>query len=300
MATKAEERFFDSTSGTAKVRYLVWNNPDVETVGIYLIAHGVCEHIDRFDGLATYLADRGFVCYGEDHLGHGKTAASIADIGKLPKGADKAIVDDMYRLCGIAKEENPGKPAFLLGHSMGSFIAKMYVTKYADSVESAVFCGSGDYSDCLRFVIHPLCKVLDTLGLRDRSMLVENTMATTWWLSRDKDNRADYLKDEYITKYYTLGLMETLGLFAGDCSGLLWARKVPKDLPMLLISGSEDPVGLFTLGVNCMELWLKMTGHRDIEKKFYIPYRHEILREKKCREKAWARVYGFTMEHMPG
>ncbi len=299
MAITVEERYFTSTNGTDNVRYLTWKNDEVETIGTYLIAHGVCEHIDRFDGLASYLADRGFVCYGEDHLGHGKTAPTLDDIGRLPEGADQTIVDDMHKLGTIAKTENPDLPMFLLGHSMGSFIAKLYAAKYGDTIEAATFCGSGDYSDALRFVIHPLVKVLDTLKLRDKRWEVTNNMTSVAWLSRDKANREDYLQDKYITKYYTVGLLETLGLFAGDCSGLLWARKVRKDLPILEISGSEDIVGLCTVGINAMDLYLRLTGHKDVTKKFYVPYRHEILREEGCRDKVYAKVYGFTMEHYP-
>ena len=298
MSVKCEEKYFKSSCGNVNVRYLIWENPCVPVKGIYLIAHGVCEHIDRFDGLARSLAEKGFAIYGEDHLGHGKTAPSKKYIGQLPGQADQHIVDDMHILYNIAIENHPNVPVFMLGHSMGSFVAKIYSAKYGDTLDGVVYCGSGDYTDGLKYLVNPLSVIFNIIG-RDKSWLVENNMFTTAWLSRDRENRRLYLEDEYITKYYSLGLMETLGKLAADCSGLRWAKQVPKDLPIFIISGTEDIVGFCTLGVNLMELFLKKTGHEKVDKKFYFPYRHEILREKRIREKVWGDVYNWTMKNWP-
>lgn len=129
MSIKCEERFFESTDRKDRVRYLTWIDDAVETKGVALIAHGVCEHIDRFHGLAEHLAKAGYAVYGEDHVGHGKTAMgeeqNLRNIGKCPKGADKIVIKDMHKMRDIAVSEHPGLPEVLVGHSMGSFVAKI-------------------------------------------------------------------------------------------------------------------------------------------------------------------------------
>ncbi|MCQ2486579.1 MAG: lysophospholipase [Clostridia bacterium] len=296
MAVTCTERYFDSTCGTEKVRYLTWKDDSVETVGIYLIAHGVCEHIDRFHGVADFLAERGFVVYGEDHLGHGKTAATIDKIGELPEKADIHIVDDMHKLYGIAREEVPEGPVFLLGHSMGSFVAKIYSGKYPETIDGVVYCGTGDFTNLLRYIKKPFGLLVKLIG-RNRKVLVSNNMLTTSWLSRSKENRADYLKDELITKYYTPGLIEVLGFLAADCAGEKWAKTVPTDMPILIVSGTQDIVGFCKIGVNVTEKVLRETGHNDVKKIFYKSYRHEILRDY-CREDVYNDIYAWTTAKM--
>lgn len=295
MSVQMQDRKFDSNSKGQKIRYLTWKDDSKETIGIYLIAHGVCEHIDRFDGVATYLAERGFAVYGEDHLGHGKTAGDVDmnNIGKLPKNADKDIIRDMHTMSEIAVKENPGVPIFLLGHSMGSFIAKIYCAKYGDELKATVYCGSGDFSDFSRLLKLPL-HILGQLIGRDRQVLVKNNMTTLCWLSRSKENRRIYLEDEYITKYYTPGLIDTLLYLAADSSGLLWARKVRKDLPILVIAGTQDIVGLCTIGVKGADKWMEKTGHTDVTTKYYKGFRHELLRDD-CRMDVYKDVYDWTM-----
>ena len=294
MAVNCEERRFPSSNGEDKVRYLTWKDDSVETKGIYLIAHGVCEHIDRFDGVARYLAERGFAVYGEDHLGHGKTAGwdDLKQIGILPKKADKDIIKDMHKMRDIAVMENPGVPEFILGHSMGSFVAKIYSANYGEELKGAVYCGSGDFTNYLRFAKVPFGLLVSIIG-RDRQVKVSNNMLSTGWLSRSKENRRDYLADPYITAYYTPGLMETLGFLAADSSGVHWAKKVRKDLPILVISGTQDIVGFCTVGVKMAAKALEKTGHEDVTHKWYKSYRHEILRDD-CKEQVYQDVYNWT------
>lgn len=298
MSVNCVERRFASTDGKDNIRYLTWKDDSAPVKGIYLIAHGVCEHIDRFDGVARYLAERGFAVYGEDHIGHGLTAGSedLKEIGKTPKNADKYIVKDMHKLRDIAVSENPGVPEFLLGHSMGSFVAKIYCANYGKELKGVAFCGSGDFTNYLRFAKVPFGMLVRFIG-RDRQVLVKNNIVTTAWLSRSKDNRRDYLADELITKYYTPGLIETLGFLAADSSGVHWAKKVRKDLPILVLAGTQDLVGFCSYGVKMADKAMVKTGHYDIEYKWYKGFRHELLRDD-CQEEVFKDLYDWTMAKM--
>lgn len=289
MSIKCEERFFESTDRKDRVRYLTWKDDEVETKAIALIAHGVCEHIDRFDGIANHLAKAGYVVYGEDHVGHGKTAMGVEEnlrnIGKVPKNADKIVIKDMHKMRDIAVSEHPGLPEILIGHSMGSFVAKIYGATYGKELSATVYCGSGDFFGSLfRCIIYPLVPLFYAAPVKDIEVKVSNNMLSTWWLSRSKENRADYLKDPMITVYYTPGLMAMLGSLAARSAGILWARKMPKDLPIFVVAGTEDPVGFFSLGVRAADCWMDKVGIKDHTTKYYRGYRHELFRDNKKEE----------------
>lgn len=297
MAIDCTERYFDSQCGEARVRYLTWKNSNnKKPVGIYLLAHGIGEHIDRYDEFARFLADKGFVVYGEDHLGHGKTAATKADIGLTPKDGDFYIVEDMHVLQNIATTEYPDLPVFLLGHSMGSFIAKVYTCKYGDELKAAVYCGSGHFPAFLKLLKAPV-KALLNIAPNVRFNMPAN-MVVNWWLSVDRGNRREYLKDELNASVYSLALIRDAAMLGVDSCVNGWNKNLRKDLPILIISGSMDPVGLFGIGVNAMERSLKREGQKDVKKILYRPYRHEILRERGCKNKVYDDVYAWTKKHM--
>jgi alpha-beta hydrolase superfamily lysophospholipase len=179
---------------------------------------------------------------------------------------------------------------------MGSFVAKIYCANYGKELKGVAFCGSGDFTNYLRFVKVPFGMLVRFIG-RDRQVLVKNNIVTTAWLSRSKDNRRDYLADELITKYYTPGLIETLGFLAADSSGVHWAKKVRKDLPILVLAGTQDLVGFCSYGVKMADKAMVKTGHYDIEYKWYKGFRHELLRDD-CQEEVFKDLYDWTMAKM--
>lgn len=296
MAIICNERYFDSVCGEARVRYLTWKDDAKKPTGIYLIAHGVCEHIERYDGFAKYLVERGFIVYGEDHLGHGKTAGSIENIGQMPMDADRYIIEDMHVMYNIAKTENPDIPVFLFGHSMGSFIAKIYSAKYGSGLKGAVYCGTGRYPSVLGLLKYPVKYALNAIG-PEKKALVENNMTSTAWLSVDKENRKNYIADPYITKYYSIGLLRDVCMLAVDSSMKGWADTIPASLPILFISGSHDIIGFCGHGVNKAEKEAKQTGHVNVEKILYKRMRHEILLESKVKDQVCKDVYDWTMRN---
>lgn len=296
MSIVCDERYFDSVCGEAHVRYLTWKDDAKKPIGIYLIAHGVCEHIERYDGFAKYLVERGFIVYGEDHLGHGKSAGPIENIGQMPMDSDKYIIEDMHVMYNIAKTENPDIPVFLFGHSMGSFIAKIYSAKYGSGLKGAVYCGTGTYPAVLRHLKYPFKYALNFIG-PEKKTLVEGSMTSTAWLSVDKENRKNYLADPYITKYYSIGLLRDVCLLAVGSSLKGWSDTIPASLPILFISGSHDIIGFCGYGINKAEKEARRTGHINVEKILYKRMRHEILLESKVKDQVCKDVYDWTMKN---
>ena len=124
MSIIKKEAYFYSSTGVNKIRTLIWHDDDVEPVAVIQIAHGVCEHIDRYDDFARFLASKGYVVCGNDHIGHGKSVESMEDLGfTAEKEGYRRFVDDMHILYSIMRHKYPELPYFLFGHSMGSLCA---------------------------------------------------------------------------------------------------------------------------------------------------------------------------------
>ena len=133
--------YFDSRDNESKIHAIKWV-PDTDPVGILVLVHGMAEHLGRYEHFAKYMCDRGFVVAGNEHLGHG------GSVGSNPKGyfckRDPAtvVVRDVHRLKKTVQAEYPGLPIFLFGHSMGSLIARNYLTRYGTGINGAIICGT--------------------------------------------------------------------------------------------------------------------------------------------------------------
>ena len=125
------------------IYYKAWD--DVENpIACLQIAHGMGEHIERYDGFARYLNKYGIIVYGNDHRGHGKSAKNIENLGSFGReNAWSYLVEDMEALSRLIRRRERNLPLFLLGHSMGSFLARTYITTTKDPLEGAIICGTG-------------------------------------------------------------------------------------------------------------------------------------------------------------
>lgn len=142
MVTKSRFTYL-SRDGIHKCQAYKWQNDNVPVKGILQIIHGMQEHMERYDEFASFMCDNGFIVVGNDHLGHGLTVLS-EELGYFAKdNADVIVVRDVHRLKKMTEGEYPGLPYFILGHSMGSFIARKYLTMYGKGIRGAIICGTG-------------------------------------------------------------------------------------------------------------------------------------------------------------
>lgn len=139
-----EENYFDSADSVHRCRYIA-AIPKGEIKGAVQISHGMCEYIDRYRDFMAYLAQNGFAAFGNDHLGHGKTAADPADLGYFsPENGWQNAVADLHTLTKIMKKRFPALPFFMVGHSMGSFLARAYALRHGSECRAFVFIGTAD------------------------------------------------------------------------------------------------------------------------------------------------------------
>lgn len=258
------------------------------------IIHGMAEYVGRYEPFAQWLTDRNIVVCGNDHLGHGKTAKSEADLGYFC-GNDPAtvVVRDVHRLKKTVQAQYTGVPYFILGHSMGSFIARNYICRYGTGIQGAVIMGTGSTPDkVLNFVLW-LCRVQEKLfGSRHGAKMINNLAFSSYtkgyesaptgyeWLSHNNENVKKYVADPLCGNLFTVNGFETLFTLIGRLNDKSNLDRMPKNLPVLFISGSEDPVGNCGKAVTeVYDSFVKDEGMKDVTLKLVEGDRHEILNE---------------------
>lgn len=284
--------------------------PEGEVRAILQLSHGMVEFIDRYKPLAEYLAARGILVTGHDHLGHGGSIRTKADYGYFaqPDG-NRAVLDDLHAVTALTKQLYPGVPYFLLGHSMGSFYARQYLCEWGDELDGAIIMGTGFQPKALVATARALCRVLAVFfGWEHRSKLVANLSFLGYnrglegrtpqdWLNRDQAEVDKYRADERCMFTFTLNAYYSMftGILRLYDPAVL--AGVPKDLPLLFLAGDADPVGERTAGVRRAIQSLRDAGVRNIESKFYPGARHELLVETNKAE-VFADIAGWLEKQL--
>ena len=288
---KKTEFTFQSSGKLADIRAVKYE-PEKSVRAVLQIAHGMDEFIDRYDGFAEYLGDKGFLVVGNDHLGHGGSVKSKDDWGYFGENGNQVLLDDMYKLTEAVKKEYADVPYFLLGHSMGSFYARQYIAEHGDALNGTIIMGTGFEPEYKLKAAMLMCRTIALFkGWRHRSNLV-NSLAFGAYNKRFEPARtpSDWLtKDEKIVDWYRneprCTFVFTLNGYYNMFTGILrlhdkeLMNRVPKDLPLLFVSGQEDPVGSFGKEVEASVEYMKDLGIRDVRLKLYQNDRHEILNE---------------------
>ena len=287
--------------------------PEGRPRAVLQMTHGMVEYIGRYEQLACWLADRGVAAVGHDHLGHGGSVVSREEYGYFgrPDG-NRLLLDDIHRVTRWAKAlpELEGLPWFLLGHSMGSFYARQYLCEYGGELQGAILMGTGWQPRAAARAGRALCHLLAAFhGWRYRSKLVDSMAFGSYnrsfrpartskdWLNRDEKEVDRYLSEERCSFRFTLNGYDSLfTALERLCDKELLAR-APKDLPVLFLSGDDDPVGDRGRGVQKAAQSLRDAGMRRVEVKLYPEARHELLVELN-RQEVFADIGSFIQNHI--
>lgn len=298
-----------------KIHALKWIPPKKNIKALIIINHGMAEHIARYSRFASFLAQKGFAVYGEDHRGHGLTAGSVDECGYF---ADEQgwmkVVGDIRALYLLASEEHKGLPVFLFGHSMGSFLTRHYLSLYGSELSGVILSGTGSNPAALLVVAKLIAKVESSIkGKKHRSKILDTMSFGSFnkpylsehpdgfgWLSRDTEEVKKYMDDPYC------GFISTCGMFSDLFTGLqlignedCFNVTSPK-LPILLYSGKSDPVGGEEgKGVKLVADAYKKAGVEDLTLILKDDYRHECLNEID-REKVYEDIYEWLAARLKG
>ena len=312
MATKGyktEELRFPSSDGTHTVYARVYLPTDTSAIrGIVQLAHGMCEHIGRYEEMGVFFAKNGYVFCGNDHLGHGNTAISPEELGFFMKedGVD-TVVSDLFKLTRIMHGRFLDKPLFLMGHSMGSFLVRIYATTYARYLSGLLVLGTGGPNPLLP-VGRALAKTIAAFrGKKHRSQLLRGLAhagylsrcgknpAPTAWLSTDENRIAAFGKDEKCGFTFTVGAYLDLFEMLGRANDKTAYTSIPKTLPVCILSGDKDPVGAYGKGVKTVARQYEKAGITDLTLKLYEGMRHELHNEI-CRDEFYADLLSWLNE----
>lgn len=286
-----KEFYFPSVSGLADIHAASYLPEEKEVKAVLQIAHGMAEHLERYEAFAEVLTENGIAVYINDHIGHGKSVKNDDELGYFGEKAGwKNFIGDCYRLTRMAKDENPGKPFIFFGHSMGSFVARAYCLEHANDIDGAIYCGTAGPNPAagagslIASVIgkikgdHHRSKLVDKIAFGAYNNKFEQRTAFDW-LSRDQFQVDKYIADKYCGFLFTAYGYRDLTSLLGFVSGKSWFEKLDKDLPVLIISGAMDPVGNFGKGIDQVCAKLSDAGKKNVKKILYPDGRHEILNE---------------------
>lgn len=286
--------FTFQTSDGLQINTYRWQPEQNDSIkGIVQLAHGMAEHILRYEEFSRFLVSHGFVVYGNDHRGHGQSISAPDDRGFFAEHAGfELAVDDMSRLTSIAKNDYPNVPIFLFGHSMGSFLTRRYMAKYGHKIDGAILSGTGGDQGIVGSIGLLLAKLEKRrIGARTPSPLMDKLTFGSFnksvhhprtkfdFLTRDAEVVDAYIDDPLC------GFVCSAGFFVDLIEGIAsihqeeQIKRIPTDLPLFIISGDQDPVGDYGKAVQKVYEQYINLGLQHVTMKLYQGARHEILNE---------------------
>ena len=287
---------FKSCNGIDDIYYRIWSCEGTPRAIIHLL-HGMCEHGERYREMAEYFTARGFVFCVHDHTGHG---ASVSEKGMLgwmgPGDGIRTLIEDTRTMAGILKERFPGVGYVIYAHSMGSFIGRLFFKEYGSDCRGMIISGTAG-ANPFAHIVRALARLqLALAGDRKPARLIMKLLIISYlrriknpktpcdWLSTDEKVPRDYLADPLCRYAFThRGYIELMGLLI-RCNRRDRFEAIPKNLPLLLISGEEDPVGGYGRGVRQVEKRLRRAGVRDVTARIFPGMRHEVHNETRRLE----------------
>ncbi len=288
----AYKQQFTNNECSQKLFYNLYHSDSQKIKATVVILHGMQEHSGRYHDFAGHLADAGFAVLTYDHLGHGKTARDKNDLGFFQsQNPDKQVVDDAESMAELMETLYPEVPHFLIGHSMGSFIARCLLQQASHLFAGAVIIGTGGKTNGAKLLksyfawmnkIKPrhhtgFNKVFSYVN--NRHFRNEKNTNGLNWLSLNQANRTAYLRDELCGLPFSNNGFYTLLSLNVRATRRNWANLVSGKLPFLFVSGANDPIGNFGKGVNKTVKDMKKDGFEDVAVRLYPDMRHEILNE---------------------
>ncbi len=298
---------FPSRDNIHTIHAIKWQSDEVEPVAVLQLIHGMAEHIRRYEEVAVYFAEKGFVVVGDDHLGHGETAKEYGDYGYFcRKDPVTVLVRDEHRLKKIVQKDYEGLPYFILGHSMGSLILRNYLCRYGTGIDGAIICATANNSKTQVFGGKLLTSIMKMAGQsKTKSDLLDKLLFGSCnkrtdkrthfdWLCTDEKVVDAYMNDPECGFLFTVNGFDTLIGLAKGANKMSNLEKMPKKLPVLFIAGAEDPIGNYGKAVQeVYDIFLNL----DLTKtqiKLYNDARHELLNEKQ-KMQVYEDVYNWLV-----
>lgn len=302
-----QDIYYPSSDGKTNIHACIWN-AEGEPKAVLQIIHGMAEYAARYAPLAEFLNKQGITVCAEDHLGHGKSVCSEDDLGYFCRQDGWGhVLKDIRALTDIMKNKNPELPYFVMGHSMGSFFCRKYISVYGNDLAGAIVMGTGFKPAAVTASAKFITRLVAVFkGWRHRSKFIDNTAFGAYnkkfehrtrfdWLSVNPENVDNYIADPLCGIPFTCNAFYGLFSIIGQACKASTMKAVPDKLPLLVVSGADDPVGDYSKGV--IKFADKMTGYgKDVSMTLYRGCRHEILNDV-CAPQVFDDISEFLREH---
>ncbi len=288
---REQEFTFPSATGVCRISASAYL-PDGEAKNVLVIHHGMAEHRERYAGWIRFLCDGGTAVYMHDMASHGRSVCKNGETGWFgEEDGWQKLVEDFRTLVLRAREEQPGKPLTLMGHSMGSFLCRLYAARFPeDKPAGAIFMGTGGANSAAGAGLMAARTIAALRGKHHKSKMLNSMAFGTYnkrfegrtdfdWLTRDTEIVDRYVADPLCGFLFTVQGMADLVSANIASNAKNWYETLPAALPVLLVSGEEDPVGDYGRGVKDVADGLRETGHTNVTVKLYPGCRHEVLNE---------------------
>ena len=284
------EFYFKSSTGKDIYAKKWYDENRNEYKGVVELVHGMEESIARYEDFANFLVSNGFIVYGHDHLGHGKSVKNDKELGDYDcKNGWFRLAEDIHIFQNIIKEKHPDLPRFILGHSMGSMLLRTYATIYDDNLKGIIVIGTSGQKRNINPALFLARTIKLFKGKKHKSKLLSNLLGYSLnknfkpiktgaeWLTRDQkileQNRTNLNPNRKFTVESHIQLLK----------GMKYINKMKNikktvNVPILLASGSMDPVGEESKGIIRVNNMMKK-ANLNVEMKLYEGARHEILNE---------------------
>lgn len=280
----------------ADLDVLTWA-PQGTARGIAQIVPGMCEYAARYDAFAVELAERGWFVIAAEHRGEGPRAAAAGELGQLPDRGYHQLLDDMSSAHDHFAADLPGLPWVLIGHSMGSFLARTMAAQRGREMAALVVLGTGGplgpagsvgtlVADAQTLMLgedHP-SRLMNRLAFGPFNAAFMPARTEFDWISRDTRVVDDYVADPLCGKVCSTDFYRELLRLMRAANSVDVMRATPPGLPVGLFSGGKDPVGGAGRGVRQVAHRLRANGVRSVDLVLYPGARHEILNEVNRRQ----------------
>lgn len=294
------QKFLQTMKDGTDISVNRWIPEDTDNIkGVIQLSHGMQEHSLRYDKIGCILADAGFVFSAHDHRGHGKTAqiAEQKGTGKFQKLADKhgfdKVINDLDELIDELKNDYKDKPVFLFGHSFGSFVSQGYIERHGEKLDGCILCGSSGPNMVNAKSGYAVTSILKALtGKNRKSVVMQNMFFNGYndrfksekddlaWLSKSVVNRDMYRADSWCGGTATLSFLNDITYGLKTIHKPCNMKKIPKNLPVFIIYGTDDPVGNYGKSLEKLKSIYESNGMDKVSIKGYEKDRHEILNEQ--------------------
>ncbi|WP_438759839.1 alpha/beta fold hydrolase [Enterococcus sp. AZ194] len=300
------EQRIPSTNDKSQLKVKVWR-PKKSVKAVFQIIHGMVEHIERYGEFAVFMASKGYLVVGHDHIGHGDSVEEEAEYGHFgSKDGNQILVKDVANIQKYFAEKYPDIPYFILGHSMGSLVLRNYLIQYPDvSLAGAILMGTA-HEPLIKMNAAILAsgvlakvkgdkypsKLLDQLAFGGFNKHFEPTRTAKDWLTRDEEMVDLYLADPKTQFIFSTKAYQDLFILTKNASNPALLSQINTELAIYLISGAQDPVGNFGKSITKLYEQLKV-DHKNVTITLVKNARHEILNETNAYE-----VYQMVLDWM--